>query len=170
VLTVQQPDAATTVVTVAPGQQAELYWNPKTQLWVGFSQTNGITNTVGSQQTIQQYTTLAGLANAQVISQVVPFAFKLNSFGFRTKIPASTAAKLATLTAQVNGVSVTGGVVSLTSANQATSGLLTAGTTITAGNVGAAGNTIGTLVSAVTAFIEGDGYVEYNVTNLSENV
>lgn len=168
-LTIQQPDAATTVIVVQPGQRAMLFWNPKSQLWEGYPLTKGITNTVGSQVTFQQYTTLAALANAQVFAMTVPFAFKLNSIGFRTRVVASTAAKAATLTGQVNGVSVTGGVVSLTTANQNTSGGLTAGTSITAGNVGTAGQSVGAVVSGVTAFVEGDGYVEYNITNTSIN-
>lgn len=170
VLTIQQADALTSVITVAPGQQADVYWNPKTQNWVGFNQTNGLTNTVGSQQTIQQYTTLAGIVAAQVMAIAVPFAFKLNSVGFRTRTPGAGAGAAATLQAQVNGVSTTGGAIGLTLANQATSGGFVAGTSITGLNTGAPGNTIGVLASAVTAFTGGDGYVEYNVTNLSENV
>jgi len=165
ILTLQQTDAATTVGTIAPGQSAEVYWNPKTQTWQSFNRTNGVTQTVGSQQTIQQYTKLADLVNTNVLAMALPFAFTLNSVGFRVRTPAVTAAKAATLTAQVNGVSVTGGVVSLTSANATPTNTLVAGTSITAGNTGTAGHTIGVVVSGVTAFAEGDGYVEYNVTN-----
>lgn len=165
VLTVQDPTASTTLGTVGPGQRGELFWNPKTSAWEVYTQTKAGGQTVAAQMTIQQYTTLAALANSQLIELALPFAFKLNSVGFRTRVAASTAAKAATLTGQVNGVSVTGGVVSLTTANQNTSGGLTAGTTITAGNTGTAGQTVGVVVSGVTAFVEGDGYIEYNVTN-----
>lgn len=165
VLTVQLADAATSIGTLAPGQRGWLYWNPKLAAWQMYTGTALGSQTAAAQMTLQQYTTLAALANSQVIAMAVPFAFKLNSVGFRTRVVASTAAKAATLTAQVNGVSVTGGVVSLTTANQNTSGGLTAGTSITAGNVGTAGQTVGVVVSGVTAFVEGDGYVEYNVTN-----
>ena len=166
VLTIRDPANANTLGLVQPGGKAEVYWNPKAAAWTVFSQLAGnATQSTASRQVLQQYTTLAGIANSQVLSMAVPFNFTLLSVGFRTKIVASTASKLATLTAQVNGVSVTGGVISLTTANQNTSGGLTAGTTITAGNAGTAGQTVGVLASAVTAFVEGDGYVEYTVLN-----
>ena len=167
VLTVKAKDGSTTIGTVAPGQRAELYWNGSD--WVCFTQTKGDVQTVGARYVIQQYTLLAALANSQVMSVAIPSNFTLVSVGFRTRVVASTAAKLATLTAQVNGSNVTGGVVSLTTANQNTSGGLTAGTAITAGNTGTAGQTVGVAVSAVTAFAEGDGYVEYVVANTSVN-
>jgi hypothetical protein len=171
VLTLVQVDGTTQVALVPPGQRVELYWNPKLLLWQGYVQNSGQANnqSVAAQQTIQQYTTLAALANAQVMSLALPYAFKLVSVGFRTRVVASTAAKAATLTGQVNGVSVTGGVVSLTTANQNTSGGLTAGTSVTAGNTGTAGQTVGVVVSGVTAFVEGDGFVEYVVTNTNLN-
>lgn len=103
---------------------------------------------------------------AGTFQQAVPFAFKLNSVLFRTAAPASTASKLATLTAAIATVSVTGGVMALTTANQNTIGGTVAGSAITALNTGAAGATIGVTASAVTAFVEGDGWVEFNVTNL----
>ena len=108
---------------------------------------------------------LTGLANAQVWKLAVPFAFTLTSIGFRVGVPVTTAAKAATITAQVNGVAVTGGVISLTSANATPTGTLVAGTGITAGNTGTAGQTIEGAVSAVTAFLEGSGYLEFGVTN-----
>lgn len=109
---------------------------------------------------------LLDLANSQTWKLAVPFAFSLTSIGFRTGKPASTASKLATLTGQVSGVAVTGGVVSLTTANQNATGTLTAGTAITAGGTGAAGGTIEAAVSSVTTFIEGDGWIEFGVTNV----
>lgn len=169
-LSLLQPDGSTAIGTVAPGQRAEIFWNPKAALWESYTQTKGGVNTAASQVTIPLYTTLAGLVNTQVLAVAVPFAFKLNSVGFRVRTPATTAAKLATLTGQVQGTPVTGGVVSLTSANATPTNTLVAGTSITALNTGAAGNTVGVAVSAVTAFVEGDGYVEFNVTNLNENV
>ena len=95
----------------------------------------------------------------------LPFAFTIVSALFRTAKPASTAAKLATLTCSVNGTPCTGGAMALTTANQNAIGGTVAGSPITALNVGAAGNTIGVTASSVTAFAEGDGYVEFLVTN-----
>lgn len=110
---------------------------------------------------------LPTLANAQVRKIAVPFDFTLLSVGFRTGGPVATAAKAATLTARVNGVAVTGGVIGLTSANQATAGALVAGSAITAGNTGSITQTVEVAISAVTAFIEGDGYVECVLASLN---
>src|SRR4051812_8193944 len=108
--------------------------------------------------------TLVSLVNAQVRKLLVPYAFVLSAVGFRVGSPATTAAKLATLTAQINGTAVTGGVVSLTSANCTPAGAAVAGTAITANNsTTTAGQTVEVAVSGVTAFVEGDGYVEFTV-------
>lgn len=109
---------------------------------------------------------LVDLVNAAVWKAVVPFAHVLESATFRTGKPATTAAKAATLTATVGGVAVTGGVIALTSANQATTGTNTDATAISgAGATGAAGGTIEWTVSSVTAFVEGNGYIEMTVIN-----
>lgn len=118
-----------------------------------------------SKQTLILPLQLADIAASETYKLAVPFAFTVNSIGFRTGKPASTASKLATLTAQVNGTPVTGGVVALTTANQNATGTLTAGTAITALNIGTAGQTVEAATSSVTAFVEGDGYIEFNVTN-----
>ena len=108
---------------------------------------------------------LVDLANAADFRVGVPFAFTLSSFLFRTGKPASTASKLATLTADVNAAAVTGGVAALTTANQNAAGGTVAASAITAGNTGTAGQTVGVTASAVTAFVEGDGYIEFTVVN-----
>lgn len=108
---------------------------------------------------------LAGLANSQVRKLAIPHAFTLTSIGVRIGDPATTAAKAATLTAQIAGTPVTGGVVSLTSANATPAGALVAGTAITALNTGAAGDTVEAAVSSVTAFVEGSGHIELGITN-----
>lgn len=107
---------------------------------------------------------LTGLANGQVFSITVPGAFTLNSIGFRVGVAVTTGAKLATLTAQIGGVACTGGVISLTSANCTPAGALVAGTAITGGNTGTGSTTVQVAVSAVTAFLEGSGWVEANIT------
>jgi hypothetical protein len=110
-------------------------------------------------------TTLSDIANTSVLAVKVPFPFILNAVNFRVGSKAvTTAAKLATLTAQVGGVSVTGGAIALTSANCTPSGAAVAGSAITAGNEGAEGATVGVVASAVTAFSEGNGFVEFDVT------
>lgn len=74
--------------------------------------------------------------------------------------PASTAAKLATLTPSISGTTVTGGAINLTTAGCSTAGAITAGAAITGANVAAGPSvTVGVKVSAVTAFVEGAGHV-----------
>jgi hypothetical protein len=96
----------------------------------------------------------------------MPSAFMVLSALFRTAKAATTAAKAATLTVGISGTPVTGGVIALTSANQNTIGGSVAASAITALNVGAAGSTLEVAASAVTAFVEGDGYVEFTVADL----
>jgi hypothetical protein len=95
----------------------------------------------------------------------VPFEFTVLSALFRTAKPATTAAKAATLTVSVNGVAVTGGAMALTTANQNAIGAALAASAITAGNAGSVGQTLGVTASAVTAFTEGSGWVEFTVLN-----
>ena len=110
---------------------------------------------------------LVGLVNAGVWKVAVPFACTISSVLFRTGKVVSTNSKAATLTVTTNGGgAVTGGVMSLTSANQNTTGGTVAGSAISgAGATIAAGQTIEVTVSGVTAFVEGDGYVEFTVSN-----
>ena len=123
------------------------------------------TYATGAEQTVIVPAQLPDLTGTEQWQVNVPFNFTLKSIGWRTGKPASTASKLATLTAQVNGASVTGGVVSLTTANQNATGTLTAGTAITAGGTGTAGQTVGFVLSSVTAFGEGDGWAELTIVN-----
>jgi hypothetical protein len=109
---------------------------------------------------------LSALANGQTLSIDPGFAGKLLAVNFRVGAsPASTAAKAATLTAECNGVNVTGGVVSLTTAACSTAGAQVAGSAITAGNTFTAAQPIGVAVSGVTAFVEGGGQIELSVQN-----
>lgn len=97
----------------------------------------------------------------------LPFGFTVvGTPQFRVAKPATTASKLATATLQVNGVAATGGVISLTSANCTPMGAaVAASAAVTAGGTGTAGQTVEFALSAVTAFVEGDGYFEVTVTN-----
>lgn len=97
----------------------------------------------------------------------IPFAFTVvGTPQFRVAKPATTAAKAATATLQVSGVAATGGVISLTSANCTPMGAaVAASAAVTALGVGAAGGTVEFALSAVTAFIEGDGYFEVVLIN-----
>lgn len=107
---------------------------------------------------------LAGLINAQVRKVALPFNFVVQSALCRADNPPTTAAKLATLTLQINGVAMTGGVMALTTANMTPAGTAVAATAITGANGSTAvGQTLEIAVSGVTAFVEGDAHVEVTV-------
>lgn len=128
------------------------------------------TTGAGSLQPAAKRTVLMPLQLADIAAGTfkigMPSAFVVLSAAFRTAKAATTAAKLATLTVGIGGTPVTGGVMALTSANQNTIGGSVAASAITAGNIGAAGSTLEVTASAVTAFVEGDGWVEFTVADL----
>lgn len=80
--------------------------------------------------------------------------------------PATTAAKLATLTPHIAGVAVVGGAVALTSANVAAIGAAVAGAAITGGpNPFTSIQAVGFIATAVTAFVEGSVVLQLKVSN-----
>ena len=95
----------------------------------------------------------------------LPYAFTLSSVLFRADVPITTGAKAATLQAGINGTPCTGGAIAVAGAYA--TGATQAGSAITALNVGAAGNTIDIVASAVTTFVEGTGHIEATIINLS---
>jgi hypothetical protein len=101
----------------------------------------------------------ATLANAQQYAFTPGFAGRILGISVMVRKPATTAAKAATVQAQVAGVNTTGGAVAMTSANMTPAGANVAGTAITAGNTFTAAQSIGFAISGVTAFVEGDGEV-----------
>lgn len=119
-----------------------------------------------AKQTVTLPVQLADLATG-TLKLALPFAFTvIGTPQFRVGKPATTAAKLATATLQVNGVAATGGVISLTSANATPMGAaVAASAAVTAGGGGTAGQTVEFALSSVTAFVEGDGYFEVTVIN-----
>jgi hypothetical protein len=108
---------------------------------------------------------LAGIANTVTWSVALPYAFTLESVLLRVAQPVTTGAKAATLTAGIAGTPCTGGVIS--AAGAYATGATQAGSAITALNVGAAGDTIDIVASAVTAFAEGTGWIEATIINNS---
>ncbi len=108
---------------------------------------------------------MSSLTNATVYKRVVPYAFTVSSVLLRIGNPVTTGAKEATLTTQISGTPCTGGVIS--AAGAYATGATQAGSAITALNTGAAGATVEIAVSAVTAFVEGDGWVEITLINNS---
>jgi len=121
---------------------------------------------VATQLLVLPIPALSALANAQVLRLDPGFAGKITAINFRVGAsPVTTGAKAATLTAQVAGTPVTGGVVGLTSANCTPAGAQVAGSAVTALNTFTAVQAIEVAVSGVTAFVEGTGYIEFTVIN-----
>lgn len=108
---------------------------------------------------------LSSLANSQTIKVNIPHSFRVESVRFRVQTAVTTASKAATLTAQIGGTAMAGGVISLTSAACTPVGAAVAGTTITGTNTGSADTTLEFAVSSVTAFVEGGGWIEVTLTN-----
>ncbi len=79
------------------------------------------------------------------------------SLDFFVGTPVTTAAKLATLNAEIGATNLTGGTVALTSANCTPLGAKVAGAAVTAANVFGPSDTISIEAASVTAFAEGDG-------------
>jgi hypothetical protein len=101
---------------------------------------------------------LAKVAAGDVVTNYTPgFAGAIKKVSFVVTDPVVTAAKAATLNLEINATNVTGGVLSLTSANCTPLGAVVEGTAVTANNVFTATNTISVEASSVTAFAEGEG-------------
>lgn len=103
---------------------------------------------------------LAQLANGDIATNLLPgFAGTIESVQFLVTVPATTAAKAATLNLEIGspGTNVTGGIVALTSANCTPLGNVVAGTAITAAKSFLSTDVISVEASSVTAFVEGEG-------------
>ncbi len=117
-------------------------------------------------QTFTFPVSLPKLANAQVFNIDPGFNGLITGVNFRVgDTPVTTGSKAANLVAQSNGTNVTGGTVTLTSANSGTVGAKVGGSAITGANSFTNTQPIGVSVSSVTTFVEGDGYVELTVQN-----
>jgi hypothetical protein len=104
---------------------------------------------------------LAAIAAAgDVLTGYTPgFAGKILSHAFAVSVPVTTGSKAADLNLEIGSTNVTGGVISLTSANCTPLGAVVAGTAITAANAFTATDTISVEAANVTAFVEGEGYL-----------
>jgi len=101
---------------------------------------------------------LAKVANGDILTNFTPgFPGSIIKVAFAVTDPVVTASKVATLNLEINAVNLSGGVVSLTSANCTPLGAVVAGSAITANNVFSATDTISVEAASVTAFVEGEG-------------
>lgn len=154
------------LVVGAPGN---LTWPWDLDLLTAFTDSTGGTKADTIAASLAKQTIILGpfsmalLVNSQLWEVPVPYAFLVNSAIFRCDIAITTGAKAATFTTRINAVNCTGGVIS--AAGAYATGATQAGTAISGNNTGTAGQTIDALVSGVTAFAEGYGHIELNVTN-----
>ncbi len=96
--------------------------------------------------------------NGDVVTEYTPgFAGRVKKMDFVVTTPATTASKAAALNAEIGTTNVTGGVVSLTTANCTPLGAKVLGTAVTAANAFTATDTISIEAASVTAFAEGQG-------------
>lgn len=104
---------------------------------------------------------LASITTTQdVVTTYTPgFAGRILKNDFLVNVPVTTAAKLATLNAEIGTTNVTGGTIALTSANCTPMGAVVAGAAITAANSFTATDTISYEAASVTAFAEGSGSI-----------
>jgi hypothetical protein len=119
--------------------------------------------------TLAFYFSLPAIAAGDMLTNYVPgYNFKIESVDWREGKPVTTAAKLATINIEINTTDLTGGVVALTSATCTPAGVAVAGSAITAGNIGGPTDSFSIEASAVTAFVEGDGWLLIKIRNLDE--
>jgi hypothetical protein len=96
------------------------------------------------------------VANGDLVTAFVPgFAGVISKICAVINDPATTADKAATINAEIGTTNMTGGVISLTSANCTPLGSTIEGSTITGNNSFGASDSISIEASSVTAFVEG---------------
>lgn len=102
--------------------------------------------------------TLAAITGAGDVVTTIPLAFpgRVLSLDAFVKTAVTTAAKAATLNAEINTTNLTGGTVALTSANCTPLGAKIAGAAITDNAAFVAGDTLSIEAASVTAFAEGE--------------
>ena len=111
-----------------------------------------------SRHAFDWYVDMTDIANGDLLTAWVPGCNgRLLGLDMYMNKPVTTALKLATVSMRINAVTVTGGVLSLTSALCTPKGVRVAGSPVTAGFTFGPTDTIGLVASAVTAFIEGSG-------------
>jgi hypothetical protein len=112
------------------------------------------------------YLSLIEITAADVLTTYTPgFPGKIVSLDFHVHDPVTTAAKAASLNAEIGTTNLTGGVVALTSANCTPTGAEVNGTAVTANNVFTNTDTISIEGSSVTAFAEGSGWLILGLQN-----
>ncbi len=102
------------------------------------------------------YMPLADISAADIVTEWIPgFAGKITKILAIVQKAATTAAKAATLNAEIETTDLTGGALALTSANCTPKGAQVEASAITAANAFTAAQKISVEASSVTAFVEG---------------
>lgn len=111
---------------------------------------------------------LASVAGAGDIltNYLLGFAFKILTVDCRVVTPATTVSRSFAINLEIGTTNLTGGVVSLTTANCTTLGAAIAGTAVTAANTGTAADTLSVEAASVTAFAEGEVVLLVCVQNM----
>lgn len=101
---------------------------------------------------------LASIADGDVITGFTPgFAGRIVDMDFIVNVPVTTGGDGTTLNAEIGTTNLTGGTITLTSANCTPQGAIIAASAITAGNHFDSSDTISVEASSTTAFAEGSG-------------
>jgi hypothetical protein len=109
---------------------------------------------------------LVNIADGDILTSFTPgHAFRILSIEFFVSAAVTTALKASTINLEIGTIDITGGVVSLTSANCTPIGAKVSGTAITALNTGTSTDAISIEASSTTAFIEGSGYFLIKLKN-----
>lgn len=112
-------------------------------------------------------TGLGALAIDLLTGYVPGYRFKILSFDFVTTIVGAGAGASQVFNIEIGAVNLTGGVLTVTLASTDTIGEVTAGTAVTAANVGTAADAISIEMAAGgTVFTSGSGYFIIKVQNL----
>lgn len=112
------------------------------------------------------FVNLAQITGTTIFTHTPGFAFKVLSIDFSVEVAVTTAAKLATITPYIGGVTVTGGDLDLTSANCTPKGAVVTGDAITAANTGTSGQALTLVATSVTPFVEGSGWILLRIQNM----
>lgn len=126
---------------------------------------------VGKQTFCHPLTSLAtGLSTAaiDILTAYTPgYKFKILGFEFVTTVAGTGASASQVFNIEIGTTNVTGGVLTLTLASQATIGVVTAATAVTAANTGSATDTISIEMAASgTVFTAGAGYFVIKLQNM----
>lgn len=144
---------------------------------------SGKTLTAGSSVLVQVFTAAGPVVTLQIPVKLVAIGGNvdvvtamspgidgtLEYAEFVVTSPVTTAAKLATISPFINAVAVTGGAIALTSANATPLGKVIAGSAITANNAITGKDTLSFKATGVTAFAEGEGFINVRVRLANPN-